>query len=112
MMLPNIITNGVEPIYNIDDYSKELKYKLQVAHGQAKAIIDQMKLKTKKCYHRNINEIHLRVGDKIKVRNEPYNKFKNIYSGPFYVLAIQDKNIVIDLNGKPYTIHKDRVLKY
>lgn len=99
-------------MYNIDNYANELKYKLQVAHHQTKEIVHQMKLKTQKHYDKKLNEIKLKIGNKIKVRNEPYNKFKNIYSGPFNVLQIEDKNIVIDLKGQPYTIHKDRVLKY
>lgn len=43
---------------------------------------------------------------------EPYNKFKPIYSGPYIVLDVQNENIVIDLNGKNYKIHKNGILKY
>lgn len=111
--MPNEILNGqVTPIYNIDNYISELKHRLQSAHLETQKIINKIKERNKIYHSKTSNPIDVRVGDKIKVINEPYNKHNLIYSGPFSVTEIQDKNVVIDLNGKKYTIHKNRILKY
>lgn len=110
--LPNNLTNKIDPIYNIDNYALELKYRLQKAHAETQELIDKQKLLTKKYYDKKLNEISVKPGEMVKIRTEPYNKFNNIYSGPHKVIRIEDKNIVLEYKGKPYTIHKDRVLKY
>lgn len=41
----------------------------------------------------------LKVGDKVIIEVEPYNKHKNKYSGPFEVLAIDGHNIIVSINN-------------
>lgn len=84
-----------------------------MAHKSAIEIINKMKLRNKKYYDRNTNLIDIFVGDKVKMVKEPYNKFANIYDGPFEVLEIDGQNVVIRLeNNKKYKVHKDRLKKY
>lgn len=112
--LPHEILNGrVDPIYNVDDYVKEARYKLQKAHNHAKSIIDKIKLRSKTNYDRSCYELNVKVGDLIKFKKEPYNKFDRIYDGPFEIMAIEQPNIIIKLeNDKLYKIHKNRVQLY
>lgn len=101
----------IEPIYNIDNYALECKYRLQKAHVEATQLINKMKLRNKAYYDKKSNPLNVVIGDKILLKNEPYQKHKNIYSGPFIVTQIDDLNITIDKDGKSYTVHKNRVVK-
>lgn len=108
----DLLSDNIRPLYNVDDIVADMRYRLQRSHLETKRYIDKMKVNNKHMYDRNANETDIRVGDKIKIRNEPYEKFKFTYSGPFEVIASDKTNVIIDLNGKRYTIHKNRVLKY
>lgn len=113
-LMPHEIFNGrIEPVYNIDDYVKETKFKLQLVHEETRKLIEKVKIETKKSYDKNINPIKLKIGDLIKISKQPYDKFKYIYDGPYEVREIKGKNIKIELeNGALYEIHKNRVMKY
>lgn len=39
--LNGINTDVIEPVYNIENYAKELKFKLQIAHAQAKKFVEK-----------------------------------------------------------------------
>lgn len=111
--MSNIFTNIIDPVYNIDNYINELKFKLQIAHDQAKQFVDKNKLISKRFYDRKINEIDIEIGNKIKINKEPRNKQKQLYDGPFIVTDINNENITyIDKSNKKQTIHKNRVNKY
>lgn len=104
--------NRIEPIYNIDNYLLELKYKLQIANDQARQFVMKNKEISKQYYDRKLNIINLKIGDKIKIIREPRNKHKQLYDGPFLVHKIDNENIIYLNNNKELTIHKNRVLKY
>lgn len=108
-----ILQGGIEPLYNIDDYVKECKLKMQIIHDETIQLIQKVKQTNKTFYDKKLNPIKLKVGDLIKIVKEPYEKFKYIYDGPYEVKHINGKNIEIELeNGRQYTIHKNRVIKY
>lgn len=111
--LNEIFTGEIEPIYNIDDYVKELKYKLQLAHDQAIHFTKRNKEINKFYYDQKTNSIKISVGDQIKIEKEPRNKHKQIYEGPFTVQEIQNENLIFfDKSGKRQTIHKNRTAKF
>ena len=111
--LPNSLLNGnIEPLYNVENYVKTMKYMLQTAHEKTRKIIEFMKKQNKLQYDRNINPVNIKKGDRILLKNEPYNKRNRIYLGPFIVKNIQEPNveIIIDKN-KTKTVHKNEVIK-
>lgn len=112
--MPNEILNGkVEPLYNVDDYVKECKIKMQIVYEETKKFIDTLKLRNKKAYDKKLNPINVKIGDMVKIVKQPYEKFKFIYDGPFIVKNITGKNVHIELeNGTLYEIHKNRIIKY
>lgn len=59
----------------------------------------------------NLNEIKVKVGDKVLVKNSAGHKLDNIYTGPFTVKSIDNMNncIIIDEKQKETKIHKDRL---
>lgn len=113
-LLPNEILQGKsEPLYNVDDYVKECKLKMKIIYEETTKLIEKAKLTNKKAYDKNTNPIKLKIGDIVKIVKKPYDKFRYIYDGPYEIKAIDGKNVEIILNnGKNYTIHKNRVIKY
>ncbi|RYE25800.1 MAG: hypothetical protein EOP45_04435 [Sphingobacteriaceae bacterium] len=110
---PHEILNGrIDPVYNIDNYVKEAKLKLQHAHEQARQTIDKIKKRTKEYYDRTSNPINVKIGDIVKIVSETNNKFLDRYKGPYKVIALDDTNVIIQLDNKEYKIHKDRIRKY
>lgn len=112
--MPHEILQGrVEPQYNVDDYAKECLNRLKIVFEETEEIINKVKLANKNAYDKKMNPIILKLGDMVKVVKEPYEKFKFIYDGPYIVKEIKDKNVIIELeNGKPYELHKNRLVKY
>lgn len=103
----------IDPFYNTEDYSKELKFKLQYTNAKAKKLLDQLKLKNKKYYDKKINPIVLSKGDLVLLKKEPYNKHSNTYEGPFLVENIDEFNVKIldPVSNKFQTVHKNRLIK-
>lgn len=110
-VLPDTITRGVEPIYNVEDFVKEAKFRLQKAHSEARKFLEQSKHKNKIQYDKTAKTRDIKINDKIYISNEPYDKKKNVNSGPFVVVEIKDENVIIeDINSKQRKeIHKNRI---
>ncbi len=108
------LNNNVEPLYNVDDYSKELKFRLQIAHSLALRLIEKSKMNVKKQYDKNIRPISLQIGDKVLITNEAGHKLEKRYLGPYVINKIIDKNVEItdEFENKKTIVHKNRVKKY
>lgn len=105
------LNEPIQPIYNHENYISILKYTLQLAHQKAREFIIRNKMKNKKYYDGKINTLNIQVNDKILIKNEPYNKFNPLYSGPYKVIQIENQNLIIEKDNKPYKIHKNRTIK-
>lgn len=104
----------VDPLYNIDNYAKELKYRLQIAHNVANKLIDNSKIINKEFHDKQLNIINFEINDKVLVTNEDRHKLDSVYKGPYIVTKILGKNLEL-LNvetNKISTIHKNRARKY
>lgn len=111
-ILNSINVKRIDPIYNVDDYVKELKYRLQKCHGEACKIIEKMKQRNKEYYDRKCTKTDYRIGDKFLIKKEPYNKFNPIYTGPYKIIALTDQNLTYyDDKDNIKTIHKNRTVK-
>ncbi|RYE12051.1 MAG: hypothetical protein EOP45_23565 [Sphingobacteriaceae bacterium] len=111
--MPHEILNGnIDPVYDTENYVKEAKFRLQMAHKLASETIEKIKIKTKANYDKNSNPINVKVGDLIKIVKEPNNKFENKYIGPYEVIEIDNTNVVVKKENKLYKVHKDRVRLY
>lgn len=112
--LPNqLLDNNVDPLYNIDNYVKEAKYRLQTSHIHAQNLIDKAKAHNKYYYDLTSKPLHLKLNDQVYLKKEPYNKHDQIYSGPYIVKKIEQPNVeIFDLKtGKSIITHKDRLRK-
>lgn len=106
--------NIVEPLYNVEDFNKETKYRLQLARNRAKKYIENAKAKQKIQYDKKSKELNLEIGDLIKITNPAGHKMDSCYLGPFTVTEIlSDNNVQIKDKLNNYKIiHKNRILKY
>lgn len=108
----NLENSTIEPIYNLESYAKEAKYKLQVAHKVAVELLEKIKLANKSNYDKSSNELNIKINDKVYVKKEPYDKYKPIYVGPYTVKNINMANVDIldQVTNKTKTVHCNRLM--
>lgn len=112
-LIPSNLKNTIEPIYNFDNYSIELKYRLQKAHDDARSNLIQSKEKRKKIYDKTVNPKNYKKGDMILVKNETGDKISSpCFLGPYEVLEDLTPNVKILKNNKVDLIHKNRTKLY
>lgn len=108
-------SNRVDPIYNIDHFAKEAKYRLQATAIAARNLLEKNKanVKIRHDAHKS-NPIKLRINDKVMVRDGARHKHDAIFKGPYLVIAIDEPNITIqdEKSKKTRTVHKNNVNIY
>ena len=77
-------TNYIDPIYNLDDYSKEIKFRLELVYKRARIMLEKDKAYRKLPYDEKTKNFELKIGDKVLTRNEMAqirpSIFRSIYS--------------------------------
>lgn len=102
------LTDTVQPIYNYDDYSKELQYRLHTAHKRTRKYMETSKQKTLDTQNKT-NPVNLKLGDQVAIINENRRKLEPVYKGPF---TVTNPNVIITNNqGTNQEIHKNRLIK-
>lgn len=101
----------IEPIYNFDDYVKEVKYKIKIANENAKTTLERLKQQQKLHYDKTANQINIKTNDQVLVRNEKAHKLQNVYTGPYKVINIDNNNncILLTDKNKEIKIHRNRL---
>lgn len=109
-----LLDNNIDPLYNIDNYALESKYRLQCAHKQAQELLHKAKLTSKSYADKTAKPLDININDKVVLLKEPRTKHESLYSGPFVVKKLQNSNVVImDENAKKEKlVHKNRLRKY
>lgn len=107
----NLTGTTIDPVYNIDAYYQEVRYRLQIAHKRASDFILRAKDKRKHNYDRQARQIHnIKPNDLVLITSENRTKFDSWYKGPYTVVSLGGVNCIIkDKNGKQTTVHKNRV---
>lgn len=106
-----LFSETIDPLYNIDDYAKEIKYRLQITHNKAQKLLINNKLRNKIQYDKKSRPLNLSINDTVLLKNEPYDKLKSIYSGPFKVKHIDEGNATISNEISEKIVHKNRLVK-
>lgn len=106
--IPSRISSDIEPLYNPDNYSLELKYRLQTANRDARENLLKSKEKRKQKYDKKVNKIKYKPNDMLLVKNETGGKLDTLYNGPYLVIEEQEPNVKILRNNKIEIIHKNR----
>lgn len=103
----------IDPVYNMENYSKEIKFNFQRIYNLTKDLLNKAKMKTKEIYDKKSKTIELKINDKIMVVDHTRNKHGAIYNGPYSIVSIKGENITfLDRNNKLKTIHKNSIRKY
>lgn len=113
--IPEKLLNGkVDPVYNIDNFANEAKYRLQKAHLESKKLIEKMKAHNKSNFDKKANPISIQIGDKVLIEVGNRSKFDSIYKGPYIVSNIDDLNVTVrdEKSNKIERVHKNRLQKY
>lgn len=107
-IIPSRISQYIEPLYNPENYPLDLKYRLQVAHKDARNNLLLSKHKRKQTYDKSMNNISYVNGQLILVKNETCSKLDPQWDGPYVVSEDLGVNVKILRNNKDYLIHKNR----
>uniref|UniRef100_A0A2S2NY96 RNA-directed DNA polymerase n=1 Tax=Schizaphis graminum TaxID=13262 RepID=A0A2S2NY96_SCHGA len=100
-----------QPCYNYEDYTFELRRKLQDAFLIARENLIDSKEKSKTVYDKKQNEISINVGDKVFIKNHVRKgKFSPKWLGPYEIISLQDnENVVIKKGRKEVKLHKNEL---
>lgn len=112
--LPNeFLTKTIDPLYNIQNYTKEAKFRLQKSHKLAGELLEKHKARNKKFYDRYAKPLVIEVHDKVLIQKQPYDKHKSIYEGPYIVKSVDGCNVTVfdTVKKKNKTVHKNRIRK-
>lgn len=104
----------IEPIYNYDLYTNELKQKLQVIHKYIHDKLEKQKLSRTIKNNLPIQETYINIGDMVYLKNEGRKKLDPVQSGPYEITKLNNSNAIIkniDTNQE-FEIHKSRLIKF
>lgn len=106
--------NQIDPLYSIDNFAKEVKFKLQHANKIALNLMNKNKEKSKENYDKNIRNSDYKIDDKILLIDHARHKLDPIYKGPFIITDIKLPNIeIMDANSsKKKWVHINNTVKY
>lgn len=102
----------IDPLYNLDSYLNELKFRLQVTHNNVFQTIQNRKQKRTNKLNQTVKPTDLIIGDIVYLQIENRQKLQPVYSGPYQIETLNDSNaIIIHHNGKRQEVHKSRLIK-
>lgn len=110
--IPDSISDSVDPLYNIDNYPLQLKYRLQLAHADAKSNLLLNKHKRKEIHDRSVNSTLYEKDDLVLLKNEVRSKLDALFEGPYKVVEDLGCNVKIIKNNKIDLVHKNRTRPY
>lgn len=107
------INENFQHAIEIEDFSSTLKKNLTYMKQIAKQNIIKNRENQKKIYddRKNVKEMNIEAGQKVYVKAEHRSEksFKEVWSGPFEVVATQDQYISILIGKNIKKIHKNRI---
>lgn len=111
---PEIINTDVrDPIYDYNNYSIELRHKLQTTNQLARDLLIKMKQRNKKYYDQKLNKPIFKLNEKVLAISQNH-KLKPVYDGPYTVIELDEFNVVLshDETKKIKKLHQNRIIKY
>jgi len=110
-VLDVLTPNVIDPVYNIDNFAVEAKFRLQLAHAHAQDLLLISKIRNKAHYDKNIKPINVTPGDEVLITNDGRRKFEPVHKGPFIVERVEEHNVLVKdpKSNKTKMIHKNRL---
>lgn len=110
--IPCRISSSIEPLYNVDNYSLELRYRMQVAYKDARENLLKTKMDRKSEYDKKVNTVTYKKDDQVLVKNESGSKLDCLFEGPYTVISDVGPNVIILKNNKQEIVHKNRTKRF
>lgn len=114
VLIDCVKSGQIDPVYNVDDYAKEVKFRLQIAHSHARELLEESKRRNKLNYDVKVKPIDLTKGQTVVLQNDGRKqKHDNTYKGPYIVDEVKKSNVIIrDLKTNALKeVHKNRLRK-
>lgn len=110
--IPVRLKGKPSPLYNVDDYSKILRYQIQRSHELAKLNQDQAKARSKKYYDKGAKTRRFHIGQRVWLRNPARkNKFSPIWLGPYKITDVPTTVNVRLKIGKVDKVYHNNLIK-
>lgn len=113
-LIPELLKqNTVEPIYNFDNYAKDMKFKFQTMTKLARHLLERSKFLSKQQYDKKCNVTKFNIGDNILALSNKH-KLDNVYDGPFKIINISEQNItaIDEKTNKTKNLHQNRIIRF
>lgn len=116
--MPTEILNSFrEPIYNLENYANELKFRLQQAHEKAQKLLILAKERRKQFFDKNTSPSDIKVGDFVLIKAGERKKSDPPYVGPYQVIETNGVNSKLKINNSNKAtstkiVHNNRLKMY
>lgn len=112
--VPHSLSRTPQPCYNYEDYTSELRQKLQESCALARDRLVEKKTKSKTQYDKKQHELIVNVGDKVLLKDHIHTgKLNPRWLGPFAVISLHDnENVSIQRGRKEVRVHKNELKMY
>lgn len=109
--VPHSLSRVPQPCYNYEDYTNEMRQKLQESCALARDRLVDKKNKSKTQYDKKQHELIVNVGDKVLLKDHIHTgKLNPRWLGPFTVTSLHDSENVSILRGrKEIKVHKNEL---
>lgn len=112
--IPVSMQKPPEPLYNYNDYSFEMKFRLQNTWQIARNNLISAKEIAKKSYDKSTHSTKFEIGDKVLLKNETRSsKFDPPWHGPYEIMEINSEvNSTIQIGRSLKLVHNNRLLRF
>jgi hypothetical protein len=76
----DFLSSHIDPLYNVESYAKEVKYRLQTALARSNQYLQQIKHKRKTNHDKQARMFHVNPNDLVLVKSEVRQKFDPVFS--------------------------------
>lgn len=107
-IIPSSVKKAPAPLYNYDDFSQELRFRLQNSWRKAIDNLKRSKEISKLSYDRTAKQRSFAVGDQVLYRNQTRKgKLDQLWYGPFIITSTDNVNSTIIIKNKEKVVHNN-----
>lgn len=112
--IPRNLKRKPEPLYNMEDYCAEFKYKMRVLYDIMHNRIQKAKHCNKQYHDERAKDVHFVKGDWVcRVNKHRTSKLSRKYDGPYEVVADHgNTNVTIRIGKQEQRVHKNLLKRY
>ena len=97
------------PVYNLDNFAREMQQKLAHTQKMAHDKLVEFKQKQNDAINATLTPCNFKVGDTVKLKIDTTSKWQKPYSGPYRIVHTDGVNSVILKDNRQYKTHNNRL---